>query len=209
MYTLRSLRSSHWFPFLIFPQPISVCVLLTLGLTQTQATPAAAPGTAQDQRVSVEAPVAAVAPSALPNFHQVHPYLYRGGEPSPAGLKQLQKMGIKTVIDLRAETRATRAEKAELEQMGLQYKILPMSDKAPTEKQVDTFMQTVRQGRDKNEPVFVHCAHGSDRTGCMVGIWRVSEDGFSYDQAYKEMRKYYFGPKFVQLSGAVKKRAAK
>ncbi len=40
----------------------------------------------------------------------------------------------------------------------------------------------------------------------LVGIWRVSEDGFTYDQAYKEMRRYYFGPQFKQLSGAVKAR---
>jgi len=160
-----------------------------------------------DARTSVESAIPEVAPSALPNFHQVHPFLYRGGQPNSAGVDQLHKMGIKTVIDLRAETGATRAEKAQLEKLGLRYMDLPMSDKAPTTKQVDTFMQTVRDGRDKDEPVFVHCAHGSDRTGCMVGIWRVSEDGYTYDKAYKEMRKYYFGPKFVQLSGAVKKRA--
>ena len=40
----------------------------------------------------------------------------------------------------------------------------------------------------------------------LVGIWRVSEDGFTYDQAYKEMRRYYFGSQFKQLSGAVKAR---
>jgi len=160
-------------------------------------------------RTSVESPVPQVLPADLPNFHQVHPYLYRGGQPSDEGVEQLHKMGVKTVIDLRAETKSTRAEKAHLEKLGLRYIDLPMSDKAPTTKQVDTFMQMVKEGRDKNEPVFVHCAHGSDRTGCMVGIWRVSEDGYSYDKAYKEMRKYYFGPKFVQLSGAVKKRAIK
>jgi len=160
-------------------------------------------------RTSVENPIPQVLPAALPNFHQVHPYLYRGGQPSSDGVEQLQKMGVKTVIDLRAETKSTRAEKAHLEKLGLRYIDLPMSDKAPTTKQVDTFMQSVSEGRDKNEPVFVHCAHGSDRTGCMVGIWRVSEDGYTYDKAYKEMRKYYFGPKFVQLSGAVKKRAVK
>ena len=52
--------------------------------------------------------------------------------------------------------------------------------------------------------VFVHCAHGSDRTGCMIGIWRVMRDGYDYDTAYKEMRKYWFTPKFTNLSGAVR-----
>jgi protein-tyrosine phosphatase len=124
-------------------------------------------------------------------------------------VEKLHSLGVKTVIDLRAETAATRAEKDQVEKLGMHYIMLPMSDAAPSQKQVDTLLDTVKEGQAKSEPVYVHCAHGSDRTGCMVGIWRVSQDGFSYDQAYKEMRQYYFGPKFTQLSAAVKKRASK
>ncbi|MBK7746104.1 MAG: dual specificity protein phosphatase family protein [Candidatus Obscuribacter sp.] len=145
----------------------------------------------------------------LPNFHQVHPYLYRGGEPTSQGLKELKEKGIKTIIDLRAETPMSRQERAEAKTLGLDYINLPMSDKAPTDKQVKTFIDTTRLARDNSAPVFVHCAHGSDRTGCLIGIWRVTEDNYSYDQAYKEMRKYWFGPKFVNLSQAVQKRATR
>jgi DNA-binding ferritin-like protein (Dps family) len=38
----------------------------------------------------------------------------------------------------------------------------------------------------------------------MIGIWRVMRDGYDYDTAYKEMRKYWFTPKFTNLSGAVR-----
>lgn len=145
----------------------------------------------------------------LPNFHQVHPYLYRGGEPTSQGLKELKEKGIKTIIDLRAQTPMSRQERAEAKTLGLDYINLPMSDKAPTDKQVKTFIDTTRLARDNSAPVFVHCAHGSDRTGCLIGIWRVTEDNYSYDQAYKEMRKYWFGPKFVNLSQAVKNRATR
>ncbi len=145
----------------------------------------------------------------LPNFHQVHPYLYRGGEPTSQGLKALKDKGIKTIIDLRAETPMSRQERKEAKTLGLDYINLPMSDKAPTDKQVKTFIDTTRLARDNSAPVFVHCAHGSDRTGCLIGIWRVTEDNYSYDQAYKEMRKYWFGPKFVHLSQAVQKRATR
>lgn len=145
----------------------------------------------------------------LPNFHEVHPYLYRGGEPTSQGLKELKEKGIKTIIDLRAETPMSRQERAEAKALGLDYINLPMSDKAPTDKQVKTFIDTTRLARDNSAPVFVHCAHGSDRTGCLIGIWRVTEDNYSYDQAYKEMRKYWFGPKFINLSQAVQKRATR
>ncbi len=159
------------------------------------------------ERTSVESGKVENVP--LPNFHQVHPFLYRGGEPNESGLEKLKGMGVRSLIDLRAATPKSKAEEAQAKKLGLRYTRLPMSDKAPTEKQVSTFLDQVKEARDKNEPLYVHCAHGSDRTGCLVGIWRVSEDGYSYDQAYKEMRKYYFGPKFIQLAGAVKKRAIK
>lgn len=143
----------------------------------------------------------------LPNFHKVHPYLYRGGEPTNKGLDQLSKTGIKTIIDLRAPTKTAKAEEAYAKSIGLEYINLPMSDKAPTEKQVETMLKTIDQGKKSDQPVFVHCQHGSDRTGCMIGIWRVTRDGFDYDKTYKEMRKYYFGPKYTELKDAVKKRA--
>lgn len=145
----------------------------------------------------------------LPNFHTVHPYLLRSGEPSAAGMQELSKRGVKTLIDLRARGERSKSEEAQAKALNMQYINLPMSDKAPTEAQVNTLMETIKKGKAANAPVLVHCAHGSDRTGCMVGIWRVSEDGLSYDQAYKEMRKYYFGPQYKQLSAAVKSRATK
>lgn len=152
----------------------------------------------------------------LPNFHQVHPYLYRGGEPSQGGLNKLKQQGIATVIDLRAPSLITRKEKVTAEKLGMKYVNLPMGSLAPSKSQVDTFLALTERARKnhndssyKNEdgPVFIHCAHGSDRTGCMVGIWRVVKDGFSYNQAYREMRKYYFGPQYKELSGAVQKYA--
>ena len=37
----------------------------------------------------------------LPNFHKVNEQLYRGGQPTEVGVKQLVQQGIKTVINLR------------------------------------------------------------------------------------------------------------
>lgn len=154
---------------------------------------------------SPRAQAEAGAKTDLPNFHAVHKYLYRGGEPSKAGLARLKEMGVTTVIDLRGHKENVQREAAWARALGMQSINLPMSSKAPTASQVDTFMKTIKEARDgRRGPVFVHCAHGSDRTGCMIGIWRVSQEGYSYDQAYREMRKYYFTPKFVDLSGAVR-----
>jgi len=143
----------------------------------------------------------------LPNFHKVTDYLYRGGEPNPAGMHELKKMGVKTLIDLRAQTEAAHDEAALAKKLGMKYINMTMTAEAPTKKQVETLLATIDSAKAKNEPVLVHCAHGSDRTGCMIGIWRVTRDNWAFDDTYKEMRKYYFGVKYAKLRNAVKERS--
>jgi protein tyrosine/serine phosphatase len=149
----------------------------------------------------------------LPNFHEVHPFLYRGGEPTEKGLEELKKIGVSTLIDLRAPSERKSDEPEQAKKLGLKYINLVMDSHAPTEDQVEKMMRTIDEAKkandagEKDRKVFLHCAHGSDRTGCMVGIWRVSRDGWDYPTTYQEMRKYYFGPKFTRLSGAVERRA--
>ncbi len=148
-----------------------------------------------------------VKPSEKPdllNFHEVHSYLLRGGRPSPKGLEILKDKGVKYIIDLTHDTKSVDAEKAIAQNLNMEFINLPMSDKAPSKSEVDTFLDIVEKAKKNHEKVYVHCAHGSDRTGCMVGIWRVTHDHYSYPKAYSEMRKYYFSPKFTQLSGTVK-----
>lgn len=142
----------------------------------------------------------------LPNFHEVHPFLYRSGEPTKKGLAQLKEQGFKTLIDLRAPSEQKFDEKEAASELGLKYIRLLMTSAPPTKKQVDTMLDEIKKAQQdsSNGKVLVHCAHGSDRTGCMIGIWRVSQEGWNYDDAYKEMRKYWFTPKFTKLSGAVK-----
>jgi protein tyrosine phosphatase (PTP) superfamily phosphohydrolase (DUF442 family) len=143
----------------------------------------------------------------LPNFHEVHSYLYRGGEPTEAGLDKLKEMGVKTIIDLRSPGERAFKEPDVAKEKGLRYIHMLMSSKAPTKQQVKTLLDEVDKAKAKNEPLFVHCAHGSDRTGCMVGIVRVARDDWSFDDTYKEMRKYWFGQKYTELRNAVKERS--
>lgn len=147
----------------------------------------------------------------LPNFHEVHPFLYRSGEPTDTGFSKLQSYNIKTVIDLRAPTAKAQQEKEWAKKLGLKYINLPMSAEPPTPQQVKTFIDETKQAQQDpgKGAVLVHCAHGSDRTGCMVGLWRVTQDGWTYPQAYKEMRHYWFTPKFTKLSGTVERYAVK
>jgi len=182
------------------------------GICQTSTDPnvAAAPVAAAPVKKVTEDKMSTSRPKEtkdLPNFHKVTDYLYRGGEPSPAGMHELQKMGVKTLIDLRAKTEAAHNEEMLAKQLGMKYINMTMTAEAPTKKQVETLLATIDSAKEKNEPVLVHCAHGSDRTGCMIGIWRVARDGWAFDDTYKEMRKYWFGVKYDKLRNAVKQSA--
>ena len=137
----------------------------------------------------------------LPNFHAVTPVLLRGAAPTPQGLEMLQKMGVKTVIDLRIAPKTVAKERAQLDRMGVHFINLPMSGEPPTEAQIKTFLSAIAD--PAQQPVFVHCQHGADRTGTMVGIYREHIDGWPYDRTYQEMRKYGFNPHWKKLSATV------
>lgn len=202
----------------------SACLLATLCSCLTSIGAQAADTSTSAAEKSTEAAAAPKAVKAvrakedLPNFHQVHPFLYRGGEPSREGLKRVKDMGVTTIFDLRNPGEMSYNEKEAAKELGMRYISMPMNSKAPTDKQIKKLLDEIDRAKGKSEgssetathegkaknAVFVHCAHGSDRTGCMIGIWRVKRDGYDYDTAYKEMRKYWFTPKFTNLSGAVR-----
>lgn len=141
----------------------------------------------------------------LPNFHPAAPGIWRGGAPTEAGLAHLKAMGVRTVIDLRISPKLVKREGQEARALGFHWINLPMGADPPTPKQVSTFLATLK--RAPGEPVYVHCQHGADRTGCMLGIYRVTQQGWTFPQAYAEMRRDGFNPRWGRLREAVQLRA--
>lgn len=141
----------------------------------------------------------------LPNFHAVAPHVWRGAAPTVGGLKRLKAMGVRTIIDLRIAPKTVRREGRTARALGFQFINLPMGADPPTAGQVSAFL--VAMDRAGADPVFVHCQHGADRTGCMVGIFRETRQGWTFPQAYAEMRRDGFDPRWGKLRRAVQQRA--
>ncbi len=142
---------------------------------------------------------------ALPNFHPVAPGIWRGAAPTDAGLKQLKARGVHTIIDLRISPKLVKKEGAEARALGFQWINLPMGAEPPTQAQVKTFLAAL--DRAPGEPVYVHCQHGADRTGCMVGIYRETRQGWDFPRTWAEMRQDGFNPRWHKLTAAVRARA--
>lgn len=157
-------------------------------------------------RGSKQVQASSVPNDGLPNFAVVAPGIYRGAAPTPEGWAKLHQMGIRTEIDLRIEKRGRAEAEAEAARYGISRIHLPLGREAPTKKQVATFLATLDNPAQR--PVFIHCQYGADRTGAMVGIYRVTRQGWSFDRTYAEMRHYGFKPFLSELKGAVRTRAS-
>lgn len=130
----------------------------------------------------------------LPNFHVVHDYFYRGAAPSYPGMDRLKTMGVKTVIDLRKTPIMLEAERNYVGKLGIEYVSIPMGDWVPSKEKMQLFLSVMNEAaQDKSKgPVFLHCSHGSDRTGFLTAVWRVQHDHWSLGQAIVEMLRYGF-----------------
>jgi len=123
----------------------------------------------------------------LPNLHRVSDTLYRSAQPTAEGMRQLKAMGVETVINLRS----FHSDRDEIGDTGLGYEHLYMKAWHPEEEDAVRFLQIVTNPR--NTPVLVHCQHGADRTGTMVALYRVAVQGWSKEEALREMTEGGFG----------------
>jgi protein tyrosine/serine phosphatase len=123
------------------------------------------------------------------NFGKVNENYYRGSQPDAEGFIRLKKLGIKTVIDLRKDSELEAPEWVRA--AGMQYFNIPLKASTPaTEEQTAYFLKLVNDPH--NWPVYVHCKGGRHRTGALTAIYRITHDGWTADQAYKEMKEYDF-----------------
>jgi tyrosine-protein phosphatase SIW14 len=128
----------------------------------------------------------------LPNFHQVNQQLYRGGQPKDGGLRKLKDLGVKTIVNLRGEDAHTRAESEEAHSLGLRYYSISLPGfSRPKDEEVERVLGIINA--PENQPIFIHCRRGKDRTGTIVACYRISHDGWTAEQAKEEARRYGLG----------------
>jgi tyrosine-protein phosphatase SIW14 len=127
----------------------------------------------------------------VPNGGRVNDSLYRGAQPHTAGIQELKKLGITTIVDLRAENAALReSEKQQAQALGIRFVGIPVSGWAPpSNDQIAQFLALFRD--HPKEKVFVHCRFGEDRTGVFVAAYRMAYQNWPATQAMNEM--YFFG----------------
>lgn len=128
----------------------------------------------------------------VPNFHQVNAGIFRGGQPEKGTLPRLKQIGIKTIINLRDDDERARDEAVEAQAEGLRYFNIPFARfDRPSDKEIDDVMKVINS--PDNQPIFIHCKRGADRTGTVIAIFRIEHDGWTSEQAKAEANRYGLG----------------
>jgi tyrosine-protein phosphatase SIW14 len=134
----------------------------------------------------------------LPHYFVVDEVLHRGAQPTERGFEILKEQGVKTVINLRDEHYMQRNEAEIIKKLGLNYVSIDMDPFLPPgDEKIEKFLKVVTAATQT--PAFVHCLHGQDRTGMIVGIYRMVVHGFDYRRAFEEMVAMGFHREFVNL----------
>lgn len=127
------------------------------------------------------------AAKGIPNFGEVTPKLFRGALPNEVGLKALRSLGVEIVVDMRGHS---AKEEAAVTKLGMQYVPIPSHCPFPRDRPWAAFLKVIEENPGKK--VFVHCRLGDDRTGMAIASYRMAEEGWSADEAMKEMKAFGF-----------------
>ena len=149
-------------------------------------------------------------PAPIPNFEKVRDGLYRGGHPDAEGLDYLKTIGVKTIIDLEVGDFIEAYPWSITEEMdgaadrGISLLRQPMSAFEPAvfgvlDGKIDAIMAMLSD--PSQGPFYVHCLHGQDRTGLVIGLERVLIENWAPQDAHDEMVRLGFHTFFIGLDG--------
>ena len=124
--------------------------------------------------------------AGISTFAQVESTIACGGATSPEAIREIKRMGFRTVVNLRLASEQgalVDEEGAIVRSLGMNYVHLPFNILTPDPKLVENFMAAV--AGPANTPAYVHCAAGG-RAAALWMIKRVKADGWTEARALEE-----------------------
>ncbi len=118
----------------------------------------------------------------VPNLHKISDCLYRSAQPTEGGMKNLEALGVKKTINLRA----FHSDKDHIEQTSLLDEELSVKSWHIEAQDVIKVLKIISKA--EQGPFLIHCQHGADRTGLMCAMYRIVVQGWSKQDAIDEMR---------------------
>jgi tyrosine-protein phosphatase SIW14 len=131
--------------------------------------------------------------AGVPNFGKATTHIWRGGQPTAEGFRQLEAARVKTIVNLRSD----HDDFDLLSGTKLKYVRIPMRAWNPGQgdtAQLVLVLKTLRtlSANPATSPVFIHCAGGKDRTGFSVAAYHIVFDHWAPNEAIMQMFDYRF-----------------
>ena len=129
----------------------------------------------------------------LDNFSLVatpHPKatLYRGAQPDLDGFKTLHVLGVGGIFKLNTDEEFPDGlEESTADEVGIGFvSTVPMDPFSPRVEEVVGVVREAQMALEAGTSVFIHCTHGRDRTGLIIGAYRLLVNGWTFDQMMEE-----------------------
>lgn len=127
----------------------------------------------------------------MQRFMKVSDGLFRGGAPSEDEVHLLKReFGVNRIVSLDGECASNIADVCD--EIGVEHIVLPIEF-----KNIQTALKILDDNLvellTENEPTFVHCLHGKDRTGLACALYRIRVQGWEPMDALNEAMNYGFG----------------
>ena len=119
--------------------------------------------------------------TGVKNLNRVTPQLFRSAQPDAAAMRDIEKLGVRTVINLRDLSN----DKDEARGTKLRLRRTKMDTWHIEDEDIVRVLAMLR--RKSDGPFLVHCHHGSDRTGVVCAMFRIVEQGWSREDAVREL----------------------
>ena len=157
-------------------------LLLALPLSAFAADPASVPS---EKRSRWATPVKQNA-----NLYRIDDKLYRSEQPVADDGDTIEKLGIKSVINLRYFDR--NDNDTHLKNRGLTLLNRPLRSWRIKPEDIAQTLYLIEKQQQQGA-VLIHCYHGADRTGLISGMYRIIYQGWSVEEAKAEMQHGPYG----------------
>lgn len=121
------------------------------------------------------------------NFYRMSPSLYRSALPRSGDVPLLEQLGVRTVVSFIKDDDVEWLGNAPVRRVSIPLHTDRVDD-ADVIRVLGTVLAAERLG-----PVLIHCKHGRDRSGLMAAMYRTVVQGWSKEEALREMRQGGFG----------------
>ena len=124
--------------------------------------------------------------TTLKNLHKVNDSIYRSEQPNSKEFKELEKMGIKSILNLRND----KSDSSLLGFSKLNYYQIKIVTVNFSDSEIIEALKVIKNAP---KPLLIHCKHGADRTGVVTAMYRIIFEGWANNKAIDELNNGGYG----------------